>query len=90
VKSVLDPNGKVVTLCFGLAPEKPDPAFGLADDVRILAREFLLQDFGTATLDKSVVRNRFARDPDFGFVDMFGKHGGLPEQIVWIGLQRHA
>lgn len=88
VKSVLDPAGKVATLCFGLAPERPDPAFGLADDVRILARNFLLEDFGTATLDKATVRNRFARDPDFSFVEMFGKHGLMPEAIVWIGLKR--
>lgn len=86
VKSVLAPQGKAITLCFGLAPERPDPAFGLADDVRILARQFLLEDFGTATLDEAAVRNKFARDPDFEVVTMQGKHGRLPEAIVWIGL----
>lgn len=90
VRSVLAPNGKVVTLCFGLAPDRPDPRFGLADDVRILANNFLREDFGATSLDEATVRRRFAQDPDYEFVTMLGKQGRMPEAIVWLGLARRA
>jgi phospholipid N-methyltransferase len=89
VRDVLKPNGNVVVLCFGYAPPVPTPRFGLADEVQILAKDFLLRYFGEQTLTPNVVKAAFDKNRDYRFLSMVGKQlERQPETIVWVALQR--
>jgi SAM-dependent methyltransferase len=89
VKEILKPTGTVIVLCFGYAPPGPTPDFGLADEVQVLAKDFLARYFGAQQLTPKVVAATFDRNADYRFLSMIGKQRKPPpETIVWIALQR--
>jgi predicted O-methyltransferase YrrM len=89
VKMLLKPGGAVIAVCFGYAPEVPIETYGLAEEVQVLAKDFLTRKFGAMTLTPDIVNAAYNKEPDYRFVSMLGKLGNPPpETIVWIGLQR--
>ena len=67
----------------------PNKEFGLAEEIQVLAKQFVTRYFGATVLTPDIVKAVFSRNLDYEYVAMIGKQRAKgPETIVWITLRR--